>query len=225
LLNRIDLLFSHGAGHKKRKTDMKHSLISMITTTLLVLIASTPSIQAKEPSVSHLSAQWQIWAYSTAAPSFIGTRATILNQNNDVLRAGSNGWTCMPGNARPMPENGWPDAHQAMPICADKEALKWMQAYLTESKPELNHDGFMWMLHGDVGEDNSTPMVMNKADAHAGHWIESGPHLMLMPKDPATIAGHTTNFRTGSPYLMFPNSQYAHLMIPVEGYYQYSESP
>jgi len=204
---------------------MKHSLISTITTTLLALILSTPSIQANEPDEPHLSAQWQIWAYSTAAPSFIGNRATILDQSNDVLREGTNGWTCMPGNARPMPENGWPSAHQAMPICADKEALKWMQAYLTESKPDLDHDGFMWMLHGDVGEDNSTPMVMNKADAHAEHWIESGPHLMLMPKDPATIAGHTTDFRIGSPYLMFPGSQYAHLMIPVEGYYQYSESP
>ena len=93
--------------------------------------------------------------------------------------------------AGPMPT-------KLMPICADKEALKWMQAYLTETTPELNHDGFMWMLHGDV-EDNTTPMVMDKADAHAGHWIESGPHLMLMPKDPQTIAGHTSDFRIGSP--------------------------
>jgi hypothetical protein len=180
---------------------------------------------ASEPDVAHTSAQWQIWAYSTAAPSFIGERATVLDQNNDVLRQGSNGWTCMPGNARPMPKTGWPDAHQAMPICADKEALKWMQAYLSETTPNLNHDGFMWMLHGDVGEDNTTPMVMSEADSHVGHWIESGPHLMLMPKNPQSIAGHTSDFRIGSPYLMFPGSQYAHLMIPVEGYYRYSESP
>ena len=200
-------------------------MFTAIRNLLLVMFLVPLMSQASEPDAPHTSAEWQIWAYSTAAPSFIGERATILNQSNDVLREGSNGWTCMPGNARPMPEAGWPDAHQAMPICADKEALKWMQAYLTETTPELNHDGFMWMLHGDVGEDNTTPMVMNKADAHAGHWIESGPHLMLMPKDPQTIAGHTSDFRTGSPYLMFPGSQYAHLMIPVEGYYQYSESP
>ena len=190
---------------------------------LLYLCHFSMSANANEPDVSHASAQWQIWAYSTAAPSFIGELATILDQSNDVLRVGSNGWTCMPGNARPMPEGGWRDAHQAMPICADSEALKWMQAYLTEAIPQLKHDGFMWMLHGDVGEDNSTPMVMDKADSHESHWIESGPHLMLMPKDPATIAGHSTDFRAGSPYLMFSGSPYAHLMIPVEGYYQYTK--
>ncbi len=180
---------------------------------------------AAEPDLPHQSKEWQIWAYSTAAPSFIGNSATVLDQNNDVLRPGTNGWTCMPGNARPMPEAGWQDPHQAMPVCADAESMKWMQAYLAERIPELAHDGFMWMLHGDVGEDNTTPMVMHKADSTEGHWIESGPHLMLMPKDPQTIAGHTTDFRSGAPYLMFAGSPYAHLMIPVEGYYRYTQSP
>ena len=120
---------------------------------------------AVEPDLPHKSKEWQIWAYSTAAPSFIGNNATVLDHNNDVLRPGTNGWTCMPGNARPMPEAGWEDAHQAMPVCADAESMKWMQAYLAERIPELAHDGFMWMLHGDVGEDNTTPMVMHKADS------------------------------------------------------------
>ena len=62
---------------------------------------------AAEPDLPHQSKEWQIWAYSTAAPSFIGNNATVLDHNNDVLRPGTNGWTCMPGNARPMPEAGW----------------------------------------------------------------------------------------------------------------------
>ena len=49
----------------------------------------------------------------------------------------------------------------------------------------MERDSFVWMLHGDVGEDNSTPMVLSEADA-TGDWIESGPHLMLFPKDVAT---------------------------------------
>ena len=49
----------------------------------------------------------------------------------------------------------------------------------------------------------------------------SGPHLMFMPKDPTTIDGHTTNFNTGAPYIMWAGSPYRHLMIPVNGYYQY----
>jgi len=86
----------------------------------------------------------------------------------------------------------------------------------------MDHDGFAWMLHGDMGEDNSTPMVMAKDDAKdPSQWIESGPHLMLMPKDPKTIEGHTSDFNSGSPYVMFGGTPYAHLMIPVSDYYQY----
>mgnify|MGYP003318609286 CR=1 FL=1 len=77
------------------------------------------------------------------------------------------------------------------------------------------------MLHGDVGEDNTKMGVLNKRDATPGQWIESGPHLMLMPKDPKTIENFTTDFTTGEPYQMFKGTPYAHLMIPYEGYYMF----
>ena len=37
--------------------------------------------------------------------------------------------------------------------------------------------------------------------------------------DPKTIENFTTDFTTGEPYQMFKGTPYAHLMIPVEGYY------
>ena len=178
----------------------------------------------EEPKGSHTSKSWQIWAYSTAAPEFLGSKATIMSPLNEILRTGTNGWTCMAGNPRPMPKSGWDNRHHAMPVCADKQSMKWMQAYMGQTTPQLDHDGFMWMLHGDVGEDNTTPMVMSKAEAkNPDQWIESGPHLMLMPKDPRTIANHTTDFNSGAPYVMFPGSKYAHLMIPLTGYYAYQK--
>ena len=96
-----------------------------------------------------------------------------------------------------------------------------MMAYAAGEAPNLTRDAFMWMLHGDMGEDNTAAGVFNEEDAVPGAWIESGPHLMLMPKDPTSLASHTTDFTTGAPYVMFPNTPYAHLMIPVAGYYQY----
>ena len=63
------------------------------------------------------------------------------------------------------------------------------------------------------GEDNTKAGVPTKADAVLGQWIESGPHLMLMPKDPATLANYPADFTTGAPYVMFPGTPYAHLMI------------
>ena len=179
--------------------------------------------ESGEPSGSHTSAEWQIWAYSTAAPSYIAKDATVLNEKMEMLREGTNGWTCLPVNPRGMsnPENGWNDAHEAMPLCGDAEVFKWISAYLSDEIPDMDYDGYAWMLHGDMGEDNSTPKTMSKDDAKEGHWIESGPHLMRMPKDPSSLDGMTTNFNSGTPYVMFSGTPYAHVMYPVQGYYKY----
>jgi len=179
--------------------------------------------ESGEPSGSHTSAEWQIWAYSTAAPSYIAKDATVLNEKMEMLREGTNGWTCLPVNPRGMsdPENGWKDAHEAMPLCGDAEVFKWISAYLSDEIPDMDYDGYAWMLHGDMGEDNSTPKVMSKNDAKEGHWIESGPHLMRMPKDPSSLDGMTTDFNSGAPYVMFSGTPYAHIMYPVQDYYKH----
>ena len=179
--------------------------------------------ESGEPSGSHTSAEWQIWAYSTAAPSYIAKNATVLNEKMEMLREGTNGWTCLPVNPRGMsdPENGWKDAHEAMPLCGDAEVFKWISAYLSDEVPDMDYDGYAWMLHGDMGEDNSTPKVMSKDDAKEGHWIESGPHLMRMPKDPSSLDGMTTDFNSGAPYVMFSGTPYAHVMYPIQDYYKH----
>jgi len=64
--------------------------------------------------------------------------------------------------------------------------------------------------------------VRTRVDAEdPAHWIESGPHLMLMPEDPSSLDNFTSDFTTGSPYNMFRGADYAHLMIPTENYFDY----
>ena len=203
-----------------------------------VVITETEMVEknSDEPIVPHTSAEWKIWAYSTAAPSFIASGCTVLDVDGTVLREGTNGWTAMAANPRGManPENGWKDAHEAMAMVGDAQAMKWAMAYMSGKTPEMDHDGWAWMLHGDMGEDNSVGMrigpndgggivVKTKETAAEGQWIESGPHLMLMPKDPSTIKGMTTDFNSGAPYVMFAGTGYDHVMIPVEGYYEYQK--
>ena len=193
-----------------------------IATLILTVSAVHAAAEHHHTAVAdHRSAAWQIEAYSTAAPEFIGRSATIIGISGDVLREGSNGWTCQSANPRPVPEAGWSSAHEAMAACHDGEGMKWMTGYMAGEKPQMTRDTFMWMLHGDMGEDNTKPAVFDKGDSTPGEWIESGPHLMLMPKDPASLAHFPTNFDTGAPYVMFSGTDYAHLMIPVTGYYQY----
>ena len=178
---------------------------------------------SKSPPDNHASNAWQIEAYSSAAPDFIGKFASVIGGNGEVLRKGTNGWTCMSLNPRPFPKVGWKSPHDAMPACADSEGLKWMRAAMSGEKPSMKRDTFIWMLHGDVGEDNTKMGVLNKRDATPGQWIESGPHLMLMPKDTATLNGFHADFSRGEPYVMMPGSDYAHLMIPLSDYYKYQK--
>ena len=101
----------------------------------------------------------------------------------------------------------------------DAQAMKWVSAFVSGKKPELDRDGWMYMLHGDMGEDNTKPLVLKEEDAEEGKFIESGPHLMLMPKDPSSLKGLTSDFNSGGPYIMFEGTGYDHVMIPLEGYY------
>ena len=197
-----------------------HTKLKMFS---LAAILLSFNLSAGEPYGSHTADKWQIWAYSSAAPAFIGDNAAIIGAGGKVLREGSNGWTCQSGNPRPYPEKGWKNSHEAMAACHDDEGMKWMMAYMQGVKPMLERDTYMWMLNGDMGEDNTKAGVFNQEDSTPGEWIESGPHLMLMPKDPATIGKFSTDFMSGAPYVMFAGTDYAHLMIPVEGYYKYTK--
>ena len=185
--------------------------------------AETTAETTAEPVGPHTSIEWRVWAYSTAAPSFIAANCSVMAMDGTMLREGTNGWTAMAANPRGMsdPENGWKDAHEAMPMVGDGPAMQWAMAYMSGKIPKMDSDGWAWMLHGDMGEDNTKHLVFNKEDAVEGEWIESGAHLMLFPKDPASLDGQTTNFNSGAPYVMFKGTGYDHLMIPVEGYYDY----
>ena len=181
-----------------------------------------------EPEGPHTSAEWKIWAYSTAAPSFIASECTVVDVDGTVLREGTNGWTAMAANpygGPSDPENGWKDPHEAMPMVGDAAAFAWAQGFMSGTVPKNDVDGWAWMLHGDMGEDNRMYLVTDEegiAQAKAdGEWIESGAHLMMFPSDPSTLDGQTTDFNSGAPYVMFAGTEYAHLMIPVEGYYNY----
>ena len=88
----------------------------------MALLMTTAAIA----ELSHLSTEWQIATYSSAAPEPLASGATVLGVDQSVLREGSNGWTCMPANPRGYadPTVGWVDAHDAMPICTDTEGMK-----------------------------------------------------------------------------------------------------
>ena len=45
--------------------------------------------------------------------------------------------------------------------------------------------------------------------------------MMLMPTDPSSLDGLSTDYTTGAPYVMYSGTPYVHMMIPLENYYDY----
>ena len=87
----------------------------------MLIISISINLSAYEPYGSHASEKWQIWAYTSAAPDFIGDFATVIGADGSVIREGTNGWRCEA--FMPMPENGFKKPHDAAPACSDKNSV------------------------------------------------------------------------------------------------------
>jgi len=137
-----------------------------------------------------------------AAPSMVSRDATVMYRG-EVLVKGSNDWICMP--------EVMPDDKAAM--CNDATWMEMMQAVGNKAPFTASKVGFSYMLQGDGGVSNSDPYHPDPKNAK--DFIKEGPHLMLiLPKD--MLKGITDNPHAGGPYVMWKNTPYAHIMIPLE---------
>jgi hypothetical protein len=143
-----------------------------------------------------------------AAPKAIAEGATIIDMGPNgmrELRKGSNNFTCMADS----PTTPGPD-----PMCGDANAMAWVEAWASKKAPPKGKAGFMYMLAGGTDASNTDPFAT--APSADNNWVKTGPHVMVVGA-PEALAGYpaTANPDTSKPYVMFPNTPYAHLMIPV----------
>ncbi|HEY5775980.1 MAG TPA: hypothetical protein VIS57_07845 [Xanthomonadales bacterium] len=147
----------------------------------------------------------QIAHARAAAPAAIGAGATVV-VNGEVVVEGSNGWTCMPDT---MPGDG-------AAICVDALWAEMMAAVGSKAPFKATGLGLSYMLMGEPpgsGVSNSTPY--HEDPVHAHDYVETGPHLMvIVPKE--MLEGITTDPSSGGPYVMWKDTDYAHIMIPVD---------
>ena len=139
----------------------------------------------------------------SAGPSNIAGLARIVDSdgsgNTVVLREGSNGFTCMPGNPKVI---GQP------PMCVDAASLQWFaDAKAHKAKPTNTVPGITYMLAGATQRSDSDPNDTTSPPIHVG------PHWMIMwPFDPKTT-GLPTTHRDNGAYIMWAGSPYAHLHV------------
>ncbi|MGQ0742167.1 MAG: hypothetical protein ACT4OG_07720 [Alphaproteobacteria bacterium] len=147
----------------------------------------------------------------TAAPAKVSQHATVVAMGAGgkmrTVRKGNNGFTCMADS----PATPGPD-----PMCMDKNALKWVEAWIAHKNPEAGKVGFMYMLAGGTDASNTDPYATKPAPNK--HWIETGPHVMIVGADAGFYAMYPKGADpdTASPYVMWADTPYQHLMIPVK---------
>ncbi|HWL70384.1 MAG TPA: hypothetical protein VNS22_18660 [Geminicoccus sp.] len=145
-------------------------------------------------------------ALSAATPAIRAT-ARVMDEHGNVLKEGAGPYTCFPTIAA-VREQG-PE-----PQCLDQVWMEWVDAYMDKKPFKTDRVGVAYMLVGDAGgASNSEPFDM--APTEHNHWVIEGPHVMVIVPDPAQLAGLPTNPDTEGAYVMWPGTDYAHIMIPV----------
>ena len=161
------------------------------------------------PTAVHADDAALIKSAESAAPAALSAKAAVYAMDDKgqmrTLREGSNGWWCMPDS----PATPGPD-----PMCGDANSMEWAMAWIGKKEPPKGKVGFMYMLEGGTDASNTDPYATTPAD---NNWIKTGPHVMvvnamdLMAGYPDAPAPDTSQ-----PYVMWPGTPYAHLMLPIQ---------
>ena len=191
------------------------ALNRLVVATLIASITGAAFAAEKAPAADKAAAKKApseaqlIASAMRAAPAAVSKNATIVTMDDKgmhSLRKGSNGFTCMPDN----PATPGPD-----PMCMDKNAMEWVDAWVAHKTPPSGKVGFMYMLEGGTDGSNTDPYA-TKPDA-SNHWIKTGPHIMIVGSADI-LAGYPSGPKpdTSAPYVMWAGTPYAHLMVPVK---------
>ena len=99
-------------------------------------------------------------------------------------------------------------------MCLDGEWLGFAQAWMGKTEPSVGAVGIGYMLQGDHGVSNIDPYATSPTPDN--QWVQSGPHLMVITPDPAQLSALPTDPANGGPWVMWPGTPYAHVMVPVQ---------
>jgi len=174
----------------------------------------TPSTPKPKPAMAKPGAgdQAKIRDAMSAAPADIAKNATIMDWPDKPgmpmkqLRAGTNGWMC-------MPSTGVGGGVGADPMCLDKAFSEWAEAYMSKKDPHVTTMGTAYMLRGDKGASNTDPFA--QARTADNNWVVTGPHIMVLLPNPSQLDVYPADPHAGGPWVMWKGTKYAHLMVPT----------
>lgn len=176
----------------------------MIRITSIFLTATAALLAAN--SAAARSEQAKLDEALSAAPPQLRDEVTVRTLDGKLLREGSDTYTCMPA----------PEAF-AGPMCLDQAWMGWFEAYQKQEDFTPDRIGIAYMLAGDSpggGASNTEPYA--KGPTPENDWVVEGPHVMIIVPDDAILDGLPVTPDTDEPYVMYPDTPYAHIMLPVD---------
>ena len=188
---------------------MSHRVFPLLAAGVVLTGTLTLAFQTKTgPVAPPANDADKIRSAMSEAPAAVSGTATIMDMSTTppkTLKPGTNGWTCLPD---------LPHTPGADPMCLDKNGVDWMHALMSKKDPPKGKMGVGYMLVGGSDASNTDPFATTPPAA--GKWIDTGPHLMILNIGGSFDGYPTTATNTKVPYVMFPNTPYAHLMVPVK---------
>ena len=154
-----------------------------------------------------------------AAPEEITRSATVKDwpskegEGLALLRQGTNEWVCLPDDLT-TPGND--------PVCMDQTFHDALVAYFSGQAPTVTRVGYAYMLTSDAEGSNTDPMAQSATPTN--QWHHAGPHVMVIYPDPKLLDGLPTKPTAYGPYVMFPGTPIAHVMLPVQSGYGHSHA-
>jgi hypothetical protein len=151
---------------------------------------------------------------TSAAPASVSSNASVMDWpmttggQMQQLRSGTNGWVCYPTTPIVYESGARRDA-----MCVDQEFQGWAGAWMGKTAPAPKRAAIAYMLQGDAGASNTDPYAT--AATPDNNWVMTGPHVMVIVPDAATLDGLPTDAKNGGPWVMWKGTPYAHIMVPV----------
>ncbi len=174
----------------------KRSALTALLTASLVTIAAGSNAETTAEKIARAI---------TAAPADISDNATIMDVDLTILREGTNDWTCLPGV--------YIYSGNKNPMCNNDTWMRFMAANAAIEDFSTDTVGISYMLAGEYVGDNANSMA-NVPD-NGGVWVPDGAQMMMVFPSMDTVPNLPRDENAGGPWVMWANTPYAHVMIPI----------
>jgi hypothetical protein len=172
----------------------------------LAIALAPAALDAQEEEYPAHKTEAMIKNALSAGPAELVTDATVVDLQGNMVREGTNGYTCIPDD---------PDVPGNSPMCADETWLAFIDAVMNRRPPpKVEKMSFAYMLQGDWPTSNADPFAAGPTPDN--EWVEDiGPHIMVLVPDIDQLEGLRDDPGHGAPYVMWKGTAYEHLMIPA----------